>query len=377
MKRTKTIILGLLLTTSLTANAAYAQNPSSISPPNSSPSSTKRDTDITNTTPSRVLKDTNGKQIGEVFIDTKGQLILRKESGLIDGLNTVNLNLNLFLVVLLTILCGGIGGIVFELLNLQGNIEKPHKPTEDELAAKLAYASRRNVRDLGVWARIIIGATAAPPAMLFLRPETAFGLLAMSVVAGSAGTAVFRSLQERLLLAVAQQGKVESETPALKQNTKLDEAIDAFEEKLHQKVYKMSARDPNTTVLRFPGGLTLNPKDFDEVWEFLSEAKGVNDDVNAKVDEAINALQKLEQNVQKVSGSHQGKTELEILPNEATLDSSEFDEVKRLLREAKQLSETVVTYEATKVNEEIALTLQPLPPAKTASGNANNNHLGS
>ena len=345
------ILFGLILATSLTTTAAYAQNPPSASPQNSLPSSTTNNTDLTSNTTRMVVRDAKGKQIGEVYKDTEGKLVLIKPSDLTDGLNAVDFSPNLLLVLLLTIICGGLGGIVFELLNLQGNLEKPHKPTEDELAAKLAYASRKNVIDLGVWARVIVGAAAAPPAMLFLRPESAFGLLAMSLVAGSAGTAVFRSLQERLLLAVAQQGNVEPETPAMKQNTKLDEAIDAFE-RLEQKVRKASVSEAETTLLRFPKGLTLEPKEFNEVWEFLIEAKGVE---NAKVDDAIEAFQELEKKVYNVSESPFGKAELRIPKDkDTTLDSKDFCDIKRLLREAKGVSETIVTRETQEVRETVA-----------------------
>jgi len=362
MKRLTTIIWGLLFTTSLTATAAYAQNTPSTAPQNSPPS-IKSDADGINNTTRMLLRDANGKEIGEVEVvkNEDGRLVLINSSGLTNGLNAVDFSPDLWLVVLLTITCGGLGGVVFELLNLQGNIERPHKPTDDELAAKLAYASRKHVIDLGIWARVIVGAAAAPPAMLFLRPETAFGLLAMSVVAGSAGTAVFRSLQERLLLAVAQQGKVESETPAMKQNTKLDEAIDTFE-KLEQKVRKVSVSEPKTTILSFPKGLTLEPKDFNQIWKLLIEANCVE---NAKVDEAIHALQNLERKVRDVSESPFGTTELRI-PSDKTLDSKDFDEVKRRLGEAKGLSETIVTREAQEVSDTAATadssTTPPLKP---------------
>jgi hypothetical protein len=231
MKRLTTTVLGLLLTTSLTATAAYAQTTPSTSPQNSTLSSTKSDADVTSNMTRMVLRDANGKLIGEVFKDAEGKLFLIKSPRLTDGLNAVDLGPDLWLVISLTIFCGGLGGFVFELLNLQGNIEKPHKPSEDDFAAKLAYASPKNVIDLGVWARIIIGAVAAPPTMLFVQPESAFALLAMSIVAGSAGTAVFRSLQERVLLAIAQKEKdsVEPETPAKKQDISLGMALNAFE----------------------------------------------------------------------------------------------------------------------------------------------------
>jgi hypothetical protein len=52
---------------------------------------------------------------------------------------------------------GGFGGFVFELLNLQGNIERPHAPSEDDLAAKFAYADSENVIDLGVGRGSLLG----------------------------------------------------------------------------------------------------------------------------------------------------------------------------------------------------------------------------
>lgn len=345
MKRIKTIIFGLLLTTSLTTNAAYAQNPSSTSPQNLAPNSTNRDTDITTRTPIRVLKDANGKQIGEVFIDAKGQLILIKQPGLIDGLNTVDLNSNLLVVVLLTILCGGIGGVVFELLNLQGNIEKPNKPSKDDLAAKLAYANLENVIDLGVWARIIIGATAAPPAMLFLRPETAFGLLAMSVVAGSAGTAIFRSLQERLLLAVTQNDKQEAETQARKQTlklnaqaitSKLEEALKAVEE-LERFMRKNSESSEDVLKLKFTEQVSLNPKYFCNVWTPLNKAKGIEP---TTVEESINAFNRLANEVYTHSKSEKDQQEITIKAG-TTLDLQHFIEVKKLLNEAKGAIEAI------------------------------------
>lgn len=352
MKRIRTIIWGLLLTTSLIATAAYGQNPPSTSPQNLPPS-IKRDADEINKTTRMLLRDAKGKEIGEVEVvkNEDGRLVLINSSGLTNGLNAVDFSPDLWLVVLLTITCGGLGGVVFELLNLQGNIERPHKPTDDELAAKLAYASRKHVIDLGIWARVIVGAAAAPPTMLFLRPETAFGLLAMSIVAGSAGTAVFRSLQERLLLAVAQQGKVEPETLAMKQNNQIDEAIDAFE-KLYQKVQKASERKSEEKELKVINGITFNAKEFDRISDLLTEAKSVE---NTKVDEAITAFEKLYSKVRNVAESPWGTTNLEISSGK-TLDSTDFEKVKKLLREAKGLSKTIVTREAQEVSDTAATT---------------------
>jgi hypothetical protein len=328
MKRLTTIVFGLLLTSSLTATAAYAQTTPSTSPQNSTLSSTKSDADVTSNMTRMALRDANGKPIGEVFKEAEGKLFLIKSPRLTDGLNAVDFSSDVLLVVLLTIFCGGLGGFVFELLNLQGNIEKPHKPSEDDLAAKLAYASPKNVIDLGVWARIIIGAAAAPPAMLFLRPESAFALLAMSVVAGSAGTAIFRSLQERVQAAIAHKEKDETqgqirnlidmmekasqaldkgnneeaaeilnkakalqETIAVQDTSqqavskttlkdKVNEVLDAFDN-LKDKLIKASTSPKDKNQLEFTGGLLssifsdpLEQEDLDKIESLLSEIKG-------------------------------------------------------------------------------------------------------
>lgn len=315
------LLFGLILVTSLTTTAAYAQN----------------------ITPSPTVPSTSSLPLiidGDKIKDANGNVIYVKPKGVLNALQTDKLgDPEVWIVLLLTMIAGGLGGLVFELLNLQGNIERRHDPTEDELAAKLAYASYNNVVDLGVWARIIIGVFAAPPTILLIRPESAFALLAMSIVAGSAGTAVFRALQERVLLAIAQNEKdsVEPETPAKKQTISLDMAINAFE-KLDQKVRMKSDSKPGTTELTFPNGLILDPKDFKKVRQFLIKAKEVNV-VNDKLEEAIKAFDKLEQNLRDVSGSPSGTTELRI-SKDASLDSKDFDKVKKLLYEAKCVSKT-------------------------------------
>jgi hypothetical protein len=79
----------------------------------------------------------------------------------------------------------------------------------------------------------------------------------------------------------------------------------------------VSVSEPKTTILSFPKGLTLEPKDFNQIWKLLIEANCVE---NAKVDEAIHALQNLERKVRDVSESPFGTTELRI-PSDKTLES--------------------------------------------------------
>jgi hypothetical protein len=329
MKRLTTIVFGLLLTSSLTATAAYAQNspPNPIASPTSSPIQISRKQEV--------IKDAQGKV-----------LYVIERQGVLKGLDTPNLgDRELWIVLLLTMVAGGFGGFVFELLNLQGNVERKHDPTDDELAAKFAYASPRNVVDLGVRARIIIGMFAAPPAMLFLQPESVFGLIAMSVVAGSAGTGVFRALQDRLLIAVAQNEKEQAETKVRTQTLKLNaksitpKLTKALEEveKLENYMRKKSECLKDPYKLTFHEDVSLDPTYFSNVWKPLNEAKGIE----AKtVEPSINAFKTLEQEVCHKSKSKKDTPEITI-PKGKTVELKYFFQVKKLLNEAKGAIEAI------------------------------------
>ena len=98
---------------------------------------------------------------------------------------------------------GAIGGVIYELIALHGNIEWPHKTKETEVPeGGFTHAQLPFLFDLGILARLIIGAAAALIVFWVLPVEQGIRLLAVSVIAGSAGTAVFRSLQDRLLAAL-------------------------------------------------------------------------------------------------------------------------------------------------------------------------------
>jgi hypothetical protein len=185
-------------------------------------------------------------------------------------LNTANLakglDWNLFLVLFLTFLTGGIGGVVYELLILQGNIEWPHKPDPDEITDKFPYAVPKFLFDLGIFARIIIGAAAALAALLVLTPDSTTSLLAISLVAGSAGTSVFRSMQDRLLASLAQKDAANKGTQLAKINAVNQKALEKLES------LKTAAGPPA------PGkkGITgIGSDDLEEIEKLLREAKGM------------------------------------------------------------------------------------------------------
>ncbi|TAD93182.1 MAG: hypothetical protein EAZ98_23725 [Oscillatoriales cyanobacterium] len=303
MKRIKCILIGLFLASNIGVTDAYAQSnkPSpQASPPALSTQGAQTDWDV------------------ETIIKSKS----------LD-------NPKFYVVLLVTLIAGGVGGIVFELLNLQGNIELTHAPTEDEFAAKLAYATPKNVTDLGIFARIIIGACAAVPAMVVIEPASVLSLLAMSLLAGSAGTAVFRSLQDRFLLAITQQEAREQKIEIHQKNktAKIDKAIAAVET-LEEEVEKKSESPEGRTDLIIPEGTFLNRRRFAEVRKVLLQVTGVN----TKANEAIAAFKKLEEELIEKSVKLPGTMDLKFTKDTA-IKFNLFGNVKDCLSQAKGANE--------------------------------------
>lgn len=98
------------------------------------------------------------------------------------------------IVLLVTLIFGALGGLVYELLVLQGSIETPHRVAEGGW-----------VLDLGVLGRMLMGAMAAVAGLYVAPPETAYKLVAVAVVAGVSASAIFKSVQSRVETIVAQQ----------------------------------------------------------------------------------------------------------------------------------------------------------------------------
>ena len=129
-----------------------------------------------------------------------------------------------FAIVLgVTLLAGAVGGVVYELIILQGNIEKHHEPTPGELEEKFPYAIYNHMYDWGIWARIYIGALAAVVGLWVFTPTTTVAWLAISVASGAAGISIFRSMQDRITAAIALKDVNEAKQAMLLQATKLEE----------------------------------------------------------------------------------------------------------------------------------------------------------
>ncbi len=188
--------------------------------------------------------------------------------GLCDG--------DLWVTLLTCVLFGAVGGVVYELIILQGNIEIPHKPEVDEVTGEMLFAIPKFMYDLGVVARIIIGGLAAIAGVWVLSPPTTFSLLATSVVAGSAGISIFRSVQDRLLSALAVKEAAETKAKARAQNRKLKGAKEALSD-FKQKVIAASSSPAGSTILEIAADSEFEGKDLDRVEALLSEAIGAGE----------------------------------------------------------------------------------------------------
>lgn len=135
----------------------------------------------------------------------------------------------LYLVLLITLVAGGLGGLIYDLITLQGNWERPHQLTEEEVTEASTYARTAYMYDLGSWARVIVGGLAAVAVFLVFSPSSVLELVAAALIAGSAGTAIFKSLQDRLTSVLALKEAAETRAAAAEMAGKVEEAAAALE----------------------------------------------------------------------------------------------------------------------------------------------------
>ena len=124
--------------------------------------------------------------------------------GISADLNTANLysgllEPSLWATLGFAALFGALGGIVAELMSLHGRIEVPHHVRRNTLVKRSRLADPRYEIDLGIFSRMLCGASAALALLAVITPGSAPALLVNSLIAGSAATAVFRLVQGRML----------------------------------------------------------------------------------------------------------------------------------------------------------------------------------
>lgn len=104
--------------------------------------------------------------------------------------------------LVLILIVGAIGGLIFELISTGGVVEWPHKAGEKGTIGRPDHISALHAYDLGFVGRVLIGSTAAVLVTSLVSPLTPFGLLTMALIAGSAGTAIYGTVQARLLATI-------------------------------------------------------------------------------------------------------------------------------------------------------------------------------
>ncbi|MEP0912596.1 hypothetical protein NDI45_16930 [Leptolyngbya sp. GB1-A1] len=310
--------------------------------------------------------------------DDKGNVVpIKREVGVLNGLNTQK-NYNQFWIVLgITIGAGILGGFVAELINLNGNIELPHRPSNDEWALRAADTGTRDAQpkdlyDLGILARLGVGGLAAPAAIVFLNPASIFALFGMSVVAGSAGTAIFIALQERIRTVIAEQRNAVSVAVAEREK-------EIVQEPLRQAKLKQSARlilgelenvstklgevekklregsetveeEPNVLKFSKDKNVALKQNDFNEVWKPLNEVKGIDKQIGDKITAPFKIL---EQTIKSKSKSPEGGDYFVIKKGEQ-LDVEVFNQVKKCINEVKGEIKAIAALRSDRTNVSIA-----------------------
>ncbi len=157
-------------------------------------------------------------------------------------------------VLIMTLLFGALGGLVYELVVLQGSIEQPHRVQEGGW-----------VYDLGVWGRMVMGAMASVAALYAVPPDSAYKLVAVSVVAGASASAIFKSLQSRVEAMIAQQIAGQAQ-----------EAASLIADKAEQMAETLGVSDPtgSTRAARIAG--PVSPEAERRALQLLAEIRMVN-----------------------------------------------------------------------------------------------------
>ena len=168
-------------------------------------------------------------------------------------LNDLDLGWELGWYLFVIFMAGAFGGFVSFLMNFKVSEEELSRPIgqrliriEQELAKQnksLSYEKRVELEKKAgreKWNAIlkcclsqsIVGGAAAPPVLLLFKPETAFALITMSLVVGTAGSAFFRALQEQMLEYIRREEKVtrQAQVQFKQQSDKVGDLVAALSE---------------------------------------------------------------------------------------------------------------------------------------------------
>jgi len=197
-----------------------------------------------------------------------------------------------------TAIFGGLGGLVFELLRLRGNLILPYRypkgeTPQDEIFEAEGYIAPKRVIDLGFLARVFVGGMAAIAVLLVISPPDRMKLLAMAIIAGSAGASIFDTLRARLQASLAVADAAEVRAKGEKLQTQLDDMRGLIDDLLLQSrgealpepaavgiQYEVYVEGEETTPSDVPApaaAALVDPSLIDQLSRKLGEAQGTSE----------------------------------------------------------------------------------------------------
>jgi hypothetical protein len=182
-----------------------------------------------------------------------------------------------WLLLLLVLVFGAGGGVIYELLSLGGRLERPHATTADEMSEELEGTLAGQLYDLGIFARMMIGGAAALVVfwLLNLQEQGATAVLAGALLAGATGGAIFRSLKDRLLAALAGRELAQTRELAAQQSLKVAQLDQAFTQ-LKGKLTSSSISPLGGRLLDFSKTQPIELPELDQVDSLLGEARALS-----------------------------------------------------------------------------------------------------
>jgi hypothetical protein len=166
-----------------------------------------------------------------------------------------------WLLLLLVLVFGAGGGVIYELLSLGGRLERPHATTADEMSEELEGT--------------LAGQLLVVFWLLNLQEQGATAVLAGALLAGATGGAIFRSLKDRLLAALAGRELAQTRELAAQQSLKVAQLDQAFTQ-LKGKLTSSSISPLGGRLLDFSKTQPIELPELDQVDSLLGEARALS-----------------------------------------------------------------------------------------------------
>ena len=274
------------------------------------------------------------------------------------GLEVTQWSDSIGFLLVISLVSGAFGGAVPALIDFIAN-ERTNKPKNSQESAVLRRKTTEPAADRWseeyqwnwwvVVALCFVGALAAPPATYFLKPPTMYGFIALSIITGSAGTAIFTSLQERVVGSLNRakdiaRREVAEETVKKQRRSvnasaletllnEVETEADKIIKEIEEKTIKVEENDGQ--ILRFPSEeepeFKLKQELINQVFKPLNKIKAFDPELAEPILGAFGNLR--EQLVNK--GETEANDSALVFKKSQTLEPSYLEEVKRTIAEAE------------------------------------------